>query len=144
MKHKLLFAAILVMTVFAGQNVKAQNTVFGYTYLGTTPPSLGAGVFPSYDVVLVVPCSSAVAYNQHPEWGLFSNIVEDCGSGISNPEISPIRIYAENGCIVVDGAEDEKVHVFDLMGRSVRNESLSADVYLAKVVTRPAQKVVVM
>jgi len=36
MKHKLLFAAILVMTVFAGQNVKAQNTVFGYTYLGTT------------------------------------------------------------------------------------------------------------
>lgn len=110
----------------------------------TTPPSLGVGVSLSHNVVLVVPCSTAVAYIQHPEWGLFNNIVEDCSVGIEEHDVSPIRIHAENGRIVVDGAEDETVQVFDLTGRYVRNEVLAAGVYLVKVGTRPAQKVAVM
>ena len=102
------------------------------------------GVFPSHDVVLVVPCSTAVVYSQHPEWGLFSNIVEDCGVGVEDHDVSSIRIHVENGCIMVNGADNEPVQVFDLMGRYVRNEALAAGVYLVKVGTRPVQKVAVM
>ena len=54
-----------------------------------------------------------------------------------------IRIYSTDGHILVEGTNDE-VYVFDMTGRNVRNEILTAGVYLVKIGERPARKVVVI
>lgn len=63
--------------------------------------------------------------------------------GIGDIAKDELNIYSRNGHIVVEGTTDE-VRVFDMTGRSVRNEALSAGVYMVKVGERPARKVVVM
>lgn len=63
--------------------------------------------------------------------------------GIGDIAKDELNIYSRNGHIVVEGTTDE-VRVFDMTGRNVRNEALSAGVYMVKVGERPARKVVVM
>lgn len=62
---------------------------------------------------------------------------------IDDIDANGIRIYSADGRIVVEGTTEE-VRVYDVMGRSVRKESLPAGVYMVKVGTRTAKKVVVM
>lgn len=63
--------------------------------------------------------------------------------GINNIAEEPIRVYARDGRIVVEGSTDE-IHVFDMAGRSLRNESLPTGVYLVKVGNRSVKKVMVI
>jgi hypothetical protein len=53
-----------------------------------------------------------------------------------------MAIYIENRRIVVNG-QTEQIKVFDMIGREVKNESLSTGVYMVKVGTNPCRKVVV-
>lgn len=55
-----------------------------------------------------------------------------------------VRIYAQNGRIIVDGADGEVVRIYDITGRSVLNNCLHAGVYLVIVGDRTTKKVVVM
>ena len=64
--------------------------------------------------------------------------------GIGDPDVESINIYTLGGHIVVEGAEGETVQIFDITGRSVRNEALPTGVYIVKVGDRPARKIVVM
>ena len=57
---------------------------------------------------------------------------------------SNIKVYAIDGRIVVEGRENRPVWVFDMYGRVVDNGRLPAGVYLVKVGTLPARKVVVI
>lgn len=63
--------------------------------------------------------------------------------GIGDVNANDINVYSFGGRIVVVGTTDE-VRVFDMTGRSVRNEALPAGVYMVKIGERPARKVVVM
>ena len=63
--------------------------------------------------------------------------------GIDDIDAANIRIYSEAGRIVVEGTTDE-VNIYDMTGRSVRNDNLPAGVYMVKVGNLPARKVVVM
>lgn len=54
-----------------------------------------------------------------------------------------IIIHSNDGRIVVEGTTDE-VNIYDMTGRSVRNDNLPAGVYMVKVGNLPARKVVVM
>lgn len=63
--------------------------------------------------------------------------------GIGDIAKDELNIYSRNGHIVVEGTTDE-VRVFDMTGRSVRNEALPAGVYMVKIGARSARKVVVM
>lgn len=63
--------------------------------------------------------------------------------GIDDIDAAGIRIYSEAGRIVVEGTTDE-VNIYDMTGRSVRNDNLPAGVYMVKVGNLPARKVVVM
>ena len=54
-----------------------------------------------------------------------------------------IRIYNEGGHIVVKGTTDE-VQIFDITGRNVLNEELTAGVYIVKIGNHFARKVVVV
>ncbi len=55
-----------------------------------------------------------------------------------------IRISILDGCIFVEGIPNEEVRVYDITGRMVQNRSLPSGVYIVKIGTLPAQKVVVM
>lgn len=94
---------------------------------------------------IVVPCGSLNAWLADSYWSLFADqIVEDCNLGIGDPDAEIINIYTLDGRIIVDGADGETIQIFDITGRSVRNEAIPIGVYLVKVGTRPLQKVVMI
>ena len=71
--------------------------------------------------------------------------------GIGDIDATEIKIYATGGRIVVRGAERMETRVYDLTGREVVRPNqngetpvLPSGVYLVKVGTLPARKVVVM
>lgn len=64
--------------------------------------------------------------------------------GIGEVEASDIRISVSGGRVCVEGITTEEVRVYDITGRMVQNHSLPSGVYIVKVGTLPAQKVVVM
>ncbi len=57
--------------------------------------------------------------------------------------VDNLRVYAHDGNIIVAGGDGEEVCVFDVMGRRVAPRGLQAGVYVVKVGSRPAHKVVV-
>ena len=90
-------------------------------------------------------CGNLDAWLSDSYWQEFADrYVEDCNLGIGDPDVESINIYTLGGRIVVEGAEGETVRIFDITGRSVRNNSLPAGVYLVKIGDRPARKVVVI
>ena len=64
--------------------------------------------------------------------------------GISDVEANGLRIHAEEGRIVVEGAEGMEVKVYDVKGIQVANRDLPAGVYMVKVDDLPARRVVVL
>ena len=64
--------------------------------------------------------------------------------GIGEVEEDDIHIKVFNGRICIEGITNEEVRVYDITGRKVQNHSLPSGVYIVKVGTLPAQKVVVM
>lgn len=64
--------------------------------------------------------------------------------GIGEIDEDDIRISVLDGCILVEGINNEEVRVYDITGRMVQNRSLPSGVYIVKIGTLPAQKVVVM
>ena len=118
----------------------------------TVPPATtddGYGTYGCLDGTdvdsIVVPCGSLSAWQADSYWGQFADrYVEDCNVGIGDPDVESINIYTLGGRIVVEGAEGETVRIFDITGRSIRNNSLPAGVYLVKIGDRPARKVVVI
>ena len=71
--------------------------------------------------------------------------------GIVDIDVDEIKIYSKGGRIVVQGAEGVETRVYDLTGREVVRPNqngetpvLPSGVYLVKVGTLPARKVVVM
>lgn len=71
--------------------------------------------------------------------------VSDGGTeGIGEVGVNDIRISVSGGRVCVEGIATEEVRVYDITGRMVQNHSLPSGVYIVKVGTLPAQKVVVM
>ena len=67
----------------------------------------------------------------------------DATEGINDVTDDGIRIHFVDGRIIVEGTADA-IQIFDIMSRSVRNESLPVGVYLVKIGNHPAHKVVVI
>lgn len=63
--------------------------------------------------------------------------------GVNDIDEEPIRVYSRDGRIVVEGSA-EKIQVFDMAGRNLRNESLPTGVYLVKVGNHSVRKVMVV
>lgn len=94
---------------------------------------------------IIVPCGSLDAYLADVYWGQFADrYVEDCNMGINDSKQDNINVYSIGGRIIVEGAEGETVQVFDITGRSIRNEALHTGVYIVKVDDHPARKIVVV
>ncbi len=94
---------------------------------------------------IVIPCGSLNAWLADSYWGQFADrYIEDCNMGINGTQAALPAVYAQNGRIIVEGADGETVHIFDITGRSVRNEALHTGVYIVKVDDHPARKIVVV
>ena len=99
---------------------------------------------------LIVPCGSAAAYSAAPYWSEFI-ISEDC-TGIEDIADDELTIIAVEGGIIVKGARNMPVEVYDVMGRKVAAGSSVATiipidrtgVYMVRVGEYPARKVVVI
>ncbi len=104
---------------------------------------------PNY-VEVLIPCGSMPYYTVSDYWQDFPYMEEDC-SAIEDVDNSNCLVYSSDGRIVVQGAEGVEIRVYDLTGREVvkatRNGEtpvLPTGVYLVKVGTLPARKVVVI
>ena len=94
---------------------------------------------------IVIPCGSLNTWLADSYWRQFADkYVEDCSMGINGTQAALPAVYAQNGRIIVEGADGETVHIFDITGRSVRNEALHTGVYIVKVDDHPARKIVVV
>ena len=103
--------------------------------------------------------SASIAFNMKmrvASWTLTANFVLDSNAshGIADVDVAGINVYASEGCIMVRGTkEGMDVRVYDMMGRRVAYSTTArehdihmptAGVYLVKVGTLPARKVVVI
>ena len=70
--------------------------------------------------------------------------VADGTQGIDDVEESDIHISVFDGHINVEGVAEKEVLVYDITGRMVQNRTLPSGVYIVKIGTLAAQKVVVM
>lgn len=111
-------------------------------------------------VRLLVPCGRAVAYRTVPQWDGFEYVVDLCEP--QQVTLTEVTITVKGNVIVVEGADDETVDVYDSQGRlvatarctgrcslSIKNDhidsySLTAQatgVYWVKVGSRPLRRV---
>ena len=66
---------------------------------------------------LLVPCGSANDYRMSPQWDGFEYVVDPCDpSSVVLPEVT---IIVNGNTIIVEGADDETVDVYDAQGRLV-------------------------
>ena len=75
--------------------------------------------------------------------------VADSTQSIYDILSSDIKVYSLDGRIVVEGADGEEVRIYDMMGREminseVQNSRYPTGIYLVRVGSRPARKVVVI
>ena len=93
---------------------------------------------------IYVPCGDLNAWSNDTYWSQFADkMIENCGA-IDDTETDGIKVYSHDGRIFVEGAEGKTVHIFDITGRTIRNEALPTGVYMVKVGDRPAHKVAVI
>lgn len=92
--------------------------------LGSTPPDISSGTFQGCTALaaVVVPCSSAAAYNAAPYWNQL-NIVEDtCPTphvSIATVQENSVTATLSGNILSVRGAEGQPLLVSDIAGRRI-------------------------
>lgn len=98
-----------------------------------------------------LPSSDSDDAQGHSSCGMNDN--GTCMQGIADVELSDFRVYSENGRIhvIIDGENVYDIHVYDVMGRTIAritgsgySETLPAGIYMVRIGTLPAKKVVVL
>ena len=128
-----------------------------YTFTNLEPDT-------NYSVWVRKACRYTTAGYDTIVWSDWSNEVVFTAVGIDKVEADGVRITSQHGSIVVEGAEGREVRVYDMVGRMVAQSSgtyapaltgtpsnldgefrvPTPSVYLVKVGTLPARKVVVV
>ena len=140
-------------TIHIGSNVESMGT---YTFYNSSnikliyckavvPPTLSAGLFSSSanyrNATLYVPVGSAEAYKAAEIWSKFTNIKEYDYTGIDNVETKALSFNKTAEGIVLIGADDKKVSVYNVVGilvektDSYAGETIKLDsgIYLIRV-----------
>ena len=103
----------------------------------------------SRTIPLYVPCQSVELYRNAPYWREF-NVICDENIGIDALEAKKVKVDAKDSYIVVEGAMQESVSVYDMMGRMAcqwRGDGarrVKKGIYLVRIGESSARKVVVM
>ena len=116
--------------------------------LAETPPFANDNTFSNYEIELCVPEKSISVYQTTNPWSNFKSIraLTDEETGISNVQVLPVEVQANNGTIIVTGADDgTMVEVFDISGTklgeakttfntaTINTEAQSGSVVIVKV-----------
>ena len=133
--------------VTMGESVYRHANLDCIRFTAAVPPAV-KGEGPLYDIgrldSIVIPCGSLNVWLEDNYWGQFAELyVEDCNMNTGDHDVENSNIYSIGGRIIVEGAEGETVHIFDILGRSVRNDAIPTGIYLVKVGNHPARKVIV-
>lgn len=147
------YFSIDTFTITATSNNEAMGTVEGggvYAYGDTITLTAtandgfyfsGWSITPGYTEIVTTNPFILIAQDNYTAVAHFE---ADSTESITGVDARNAKVYTLGGRIVVEGAEVETVRIFDITGRSVRNEALHTGVYIVKVGDRPARKVVVM
>ena len=125
-----------------GYIVATTDTTLSFTALPTLSPDT------VYRLYLRKQCDFSTS-RPHTVWSDWSEPVvlnRNAGhgtEGISEVEANGLRIHAEGGRIVVEGAEGMEVKVYDVKGSQVGTRDLPAGVYMVRIGTLPVRKVVI-
>ncbi len=86
---------------------------------GTKPPIISSNSFTDINNTceLYVPKGTYSAYKSDPEWGKFKNIIELVTTSISDIGASNLKVYTENGSIIVQsGKLGDTVDIYSVSG----------------------------
>lgn len=130
---------------------------------GNNPPAFPFGpdtwtglygdIIDYHTTILVVPCNTRSIYEQADGWNQFYNIVEDCSTNSIHAveQGCDIYIFSHDGRIVMHNENNACGVVYSIEGRVVEticdgtpSNPLPNGVYLVRVGTLPARKVVVI
>lgn len=130
-----------------GESVYRHANLDCIRFTAAVPPAV-KGEGPLYDIgrldSIVIPCGNLNVWLDDNYWGQFADLyVEDCNMNTGDQDVENSNIYTICGRIIVEGAEGETVHIFDILGRRVRNDAIPTGIYLVKVGNHPARKVIV-
>lgn len=147
------YFSIDTFTITATSNNEAMGTVEGggvYAYGDTITLTAtandgfyfsGWSITPGYTEIVTTNPFILIAQDNYTAVAHFE---ADSTESITGVDARNAKVYTLGGCIVVEGAEGETVHIFDILGRSVRNDAIPTGIYLVKVGNHPAQKVIVV
>ncbi len=111
------------------------------SYTDETAPQ--GDVYYQVGIVMRSPCSGG---NTKSNSISLSNIATNSSVGISSVVEESIYVYSRDGRVIIEGADEEQVKVFDMLGKCVGDCShvLPDGVYMVKIGNHPARKVVVI
>jgi len=87
---------------------------------------------------------------------IYDTVYIDTTMGVDGAEMAAVKLYGENGQIVVEGAEGNDVVLYDVVGRrlegvrawhgqaKVRFDVPASGAYLVRIGNRPARRIVVI
>ena len=101
----------------------------------------GWSITPGYQNIVT---DNPLTINVTEDMAVVAYFAADNSEGIDDIATDNIKVYTLEGSIVVEGADGEMVQIFDMMGRTIRNEALPTGIYLVKVGDHPARKVAVI
>ena len=136
------------VTSIGGWAFDGCNALESVIVLAETPPFANDNTFSNYEIELCVPEKSISVYQTTNPWSNFKSIraLTDEETGISNVQVLPVEVQANNGTIIVTGADDgTMVEVFDISGTklgeakttfntaTINTEAQSGSVVIVKV-----------
>lgn len=72
--------------------------------------------FTTQNAILTVPAEAVDAYKEAAYWKKFKNIVGKDLSGVEQPDNNPVSVVVRNRQVVVDGADNAPIEIYDMQG----------------------------
>ena len=130
------------------QSFANASNLTSMTVNATMPPAISAHTFFAVkrSIPVYVPEESVELYKSNLLWGEFNIQGKDLAGNINNT-LEGVKVFAQNGEIVITGIEQPQVSVFDLNGRMIMSGKTNriavpqAGVYIVKIGTETVKVV---
>ena len=97
-------------TIYSYNPVAPTDVDFGFLYAGGTP---------FRQVIVYVPKGSFTSYYLTKAWGELKEIIEMDDGAVSELANEEVKVYSENGKVMIDGCGDARIEVYGVSGQLV-------------------------
>ena len=97
-------------TIYSYNPVAPTDVDFGFLYAGGTP---------FRQVIVYVPKGSFTSYYLTKAWGKLKEIIEMDDGAVSELANEEVKVYSENGKVMIDGCGDARIEVYGVSGQLV-------------------------